>query len=73
MNLKINFIARVSRSITLSFVEDAIQRIESQKDTKPVDKQGVLEKLLKVDKTIATVMSMDMLAVGVDTVSFYLF
>lgn len=54
-------------------MEDAIQRIESQKDTKPVDKQGVLEKLLKVDKTIATVMSMDMLAVGVDTVSFYLF
>uniref|UniRef100_A0A336K8U8 CSON001979 protein n=1 Tax=Culicoides sonorensis TaxID=179676 RepID=A0A336K8U8_CULSO len=43
--------------------------IESQKEPKPVEQQGVLEKLLKVDRNIAIVMSMDMLAVGVDTTS----
>ncbi|XP_063705970.1 probable cytochrome P450 12a5, mitochondrial [Culicoides brevitarsis] len=56
-------------NITLSYVQEAIKRIENEKEPKPVEQQGVLEKLLRIDRDIATVMSMDMLAVGVDTTS----
>lgn len=61
------------RDITLSYVEEAIQRLEREaKDgvVKPESEQSVLEKLLRVDKKVATIMAMDMLVAGVDTVNF---
>lgn len=56
-------------NITLEYVEQAIKKIQEQNTTKPVEEQGVLEKLLKVDKQTAVIMAMDMLIVGIDTTS----
>ncbi|XP_017091165.2 probable cytochrome P450 12a5, mitochondrial [Drosophila bipectinata] len=60
------------RDITLTYVEEAIQRLEREAKegvVKPESEQSVLEKLLKVDKKVATIMAMDMLVAGVDTTS----
>lgn len=48
-------------------VDDAIEKIEN--DTAADDvKDGILYKLLKVDKKIAIIMASDMVFAGVDTV-----
>ncbi|XP_017020150.1 probable cytochrome P450 12a5, mitochondrial [Drosophila kikkawai] len=60
------------QDITLAYVEEAIQRLENEAKegvVRPENEQSVLEKLLKVDKKVATVMAMDMLMAGVDTTS----
>ncbi|XP_020813694.1 probable cytochrome P450 12a5, mitochondrial [Drosophila serrata] len=60
------------QNITLSYVEEAIVRLEKEAKegvVRPENEQSVLEKLLKVDKKVATVMAMDMLMAGVDTTS----
>lgn len=56
-------------SLTVGFVDAAVARIEKQGSQKPEELQSVLEKLLKIDKDVAVVMAMDMLAVGIDTTS----
>uniref|UniRef100_A0A336MMT9 CSON003993 protein n=1 Tax=Culicoides sonorensis TaxID=179676 RepID=A0A336MMT9_CULSO len=53
--------------VTLEYVDEAIKRIQEQKSIRAVEQQGVLEKLLKVDKETAVIMAMDMLIVGIDT------
>lgn len=59
--------------ITSRYVDEALQRIEEDQRNgvpeKPENEKSVLEKLAKIDKKIATVMAMDMLMAGVDTVS----
>lgn len=59
--------------ITTSYINEAIQRLEQEKQNglreRAECEKSVLEKLLKIDKKIATVMAMDMLMAGVDTVS----
>ncbi|XP_065371244.1 cytochrome P450 CYP12A2-like isoform X2 [Calliphora vicina] len=59
--------------ITSSYVNEAIERIEEERKSgvpeKPEHEKSVLEKLIKIDKRIATVMAMDMLMAGVDTTS----
>lgn len=60
-------------TITKSFVDEAIDRIEEEKRNsggveKPENEKSVLEKLIKIDRNIAMVMAMDMLKAGVDTV-----
>ncbi|XP_023294404.2 cytochrome P450 CYP12A2-like [Lucilia cuprina] len=59
--------------ITSSYVNEAIERIEEERKNgvpeKPENEKSVLEKLIKIDKKIATVMAMDMLMAGVDTSS----
>lgn len=60
-------------TITKSFVDEAIDRIEVEKRNsggveKPENEKSVLEKLIKIDRNIAMVMAMDMLKAGVDTV-----
>lgn len=60
------------QKITLEYVNEAMERIESEAKkgiVKPEIEQSVLEKLLKINKKVATVMAMDMLMAGVDTVS----
>ncbi|XP_016961298.1 probable cytochrome P450 12a5, mitochondrial [Drosophila biarmipes] len=60
------------QNITLIYVEEAIERLEKEAKegvVRPENEQSVLEKLLKVDKKVATVMAMDMLMAGVDTTS----
>ncbi|KAH8292309.1 hypothetical protein KR054_008261 [Drosophila jambulina] len=60
------------QDITLAYVEEAIQRLEKEAKegvVRPENEQSVLEKLLRVDKKVATVMAMDMLMAGVDTTS----
>lgn len=58
--------------ITKKYVDETIERIEEDRRNgvpeKPESGQSVLEKLIKIDKKIATVMAMDMLLGGVDTV-----
>lgn len=51
----------------MDYVEQAVQRFEKN-PTQDNHEQGVLEKLLKVDKDVARVMATDMLLAGVDTV-----
>ncbi|KAM7361974.1 uncharacterized protein ACRADG_012838 [Cochliomyia hominivorax] len=55
------------------YVNEAIKRIEQEEEKreneKPEHEKSVLEKLIKIDKKIATVMAMDMLTAGVDTTS----
>ncbi|KAM7361973.1 uncharacterized protein ACRADG_012837 [Cochliomyia hominivorax] len=59
--------------ITSSYVNEAIERFEEECEKgnpeKPEQEKSVLEKLIKIDKRIATVMAMDMLMAGVDTTS----
>jgi len=60
------------QEVTLKYVDEAIERLEKEAKegvVRPEHEQSVLEKLLKVDKKVATVMAMDMLMAGVDTVS----
>ncbi|XP_034661848.1 probable cytochrome P450 12a4, mitochondrial [Drosophila subobscura] len=60
------------QEVTAAYVDEAIERLEKEaKDgiVRPENEQSVLEKLLKVDKKVATVMAMDMLMAGVDTTS----
>ncbi|XP_034661847.1 probable cytochrome P450 12a4, mitochondrial [Drosophila subobscura] len=60
------------QEVTSAYVDEAIERLEKEaKDgiVRPENEQSVLEKLLKVDKKVATVMAMDMLMAGVDTTS----
>ncbi|XP_030371716.1 probable cytochrome P450 12a4, mitochondrial [Scaptodrosophila lebanonensis] len=57
---------------TLGFVNEALERLESEAKQGIVradNEQSVLEKLLKIDKKVATIMAMDMLMAGVDTTS----
>ncbi|XP_033255207.1 probable cytochrome P450 12a5, mitochondrial [Drosophila miranda] len=54
------------------YVDEAIERLEKEAKVgvvRPESEQSVLEKLLKIDKKVATVMAMDMLMAGVDTTS----
>lgn len=61
--------------ITVKYITEVLKRLEEERKfskNKPDSEKSILEKLLKVDKKIATVMAMDMLMAGVDTVSkFY--
>ncbi|KAH8344217.1 hypothetical protein KR084_008211 [Drosophila pseudotakahashii] len=60
------------QNITLGYVDEAIERLEKEAKegvVRPENEQSVLEKLLKVDRKVATVMAMDMLMAGVDTTS----
>ncbi|XP_037824421.1 cytochrome P450 CYP12A2-like [Lucilia sericata] len=60
-------------SLTNTYVNEAIKRLEQEKlngaAEKPEHEKSVLEKLIKIDKKIATVMAMDLLMAGVDTTS----
>ncbi|XP_013107498.2 cytochrome P450 CYP12A2 isoform X2 [Stomoxys calcitrans] len=57
----------------IKYVGEAIQRLEDERKRgvpeKPDNEKSVLEKLIKIDKKIATVMAIDMLLAGVDTTS----
>nr|ARG41838.1 cytochrome P450 CYP12A18 [Bactrocera dorsalis] len=58
------------QNITLKYINAAMERLaEEQRKgiVRPEQEQSVLEKLLRIDKKIATVMAMDMLMAGVDT------
>ncbi|XP_062123392.1 LOW QUALITY PROTEIN: uncharacterized protein LOC133836820 [Drosophila sulfurigaster albostrigata] len=55
------------QELTVGYVNEAVERLERKTFNKPEHKKSVLEKLLKIDKKIATVMAMDMMLVGVDT------
>jgi hypothetical protein len=49
------------------YVEEALDRIEKNPTLDP-NNQGILEKLLKIDRQTAVIMAHDMLLAGVDTV-----
>ncbi|XP_022210878.2 probable cytochrome P450 12a4, mitochondrial [Drosophila obscura] len=60
------------QEVTSAYVDEAIERLQKEAKqgiVRPESEQSVLEKLLKVDKKVATVMAMDMLMAGVDTTS----
>ncbi|XP_030369986.1 cytochrome P450 CYP12A2-like [Scaptodrosophila lebanonensis] len=57
------------QEVTIGYVNEALDRLESQPSDKPEHEKSVLEKLLKIDRRVATVMAMDMLMAGVDTTS----
>ncbi|XP_017112236.1 probable cytochrome P450 12a5, mitochondrial [Drosophila elegans] len=60
------------QNITLAYVDEAIERLKKEAEegvVRPENEESVLEKLLKVDRKVATVMAMDMLMAGVDTTS----
>ncbi|KXJ81215.1 hypothetical protein RP20_CCG021013 [Aedes albopictus] len=59
-------------TIAMSKVDEAVLRLEKSPSTTS-DAQSVLEKLLKIDRNVAIVMSFDMILAGVDTVSVTLF
>lgn len=53
-------------SIVLSYIEETIEKNDATKDT---IESGFLQKLLKINKDIAVIMSVDSLMSGIDTVS----
>ncbi|XP_065371246.1 cytochrome P450 CYP12A2-like [Calliphora vicina] len=57
--------------ITTTYINEAIERLEQERQNGAQEKaeheKSVLEKLLKIDNKIATVMAMDMFMAGVDT------
>ncbi|XP_037910565.1 probable cytochrome P450 12a4, mitochondrial [Hermetia illucens] len=61
----------VITDFTLHQVNEAKKRIESSErsSTKHENEQSVLEKLIKINPNIATVMAIDMITAGVDTTS----
>lgn len=61
----------VITDFTLHQVNEAKKRIESSErsSTKHENEQSILEKLIKINPNIATVMAVDMIIAGVDTVS----
>lgn len=55
---------------TLYYIDDAIEKLKNDPTAFRQNREpGVFEKLLKIDKHIAVVMSIDMFLAGVDTVS----
>jgi len=55
--------------ITMDYVDEAMHKIETRGEDKPEAEQGVLEKMLKIDKKAAVIVSSDMLLSGIDTTS----
>ncbi|XP_011188714.1 cytochrome P450 CYP12A2 isoform X2 [Zeugodacus cucurbitae] len=58
------------QAITWKYITEAVKKLERESQQgieRPTQEQSILEKLLKKDKKIATVMAMDMLMAGVDT------
>ncbi|XP_061391251.1 cytochrome P450 CYP12A2-like [Musca vetustissima] len=55
------------------YVNEAIERLDAEKKMdlpeKPENEKSVLEKLIKIDRKIATVMAIDLILAGVDTTS----
>ncbi|XP_037955886.1 cytochrome P450 CYP12A2-like [Teleopsis dalmanni] len=56
-------------TFTTKYVDEAIERFEKSPTDKPEIEKSVLEKLLKIDKKIATITAMEMFIGGVDTTS----
>lgn len=54
--------------MVFAYVDDACERITNRPMTDGDHEQSVLEKLLKVNRTYAVSMAMDMIIAGVDTV-----
>lgn len=54
-------------SIITYYIEKAIEEMEKNRSTSG-SAEGVLHKLLKIDKNIAIVTALDMMMAGVDTV-----
>lgn len=52
----------------MAVVDEAIEKIENGTAADDI-KDGILYKLLKVDKNVAIIMASDMIFAGVDTVS----
>ena len=61
-------ICNIGFSSIMAVVDEAIEKIENGTAADDV-KDGILYKLLKVDKNIAIIMASDMIFAGVDTVS----
>ncbi len=58
-----------SFSIILNYVNEAVENLKLRdKNVKDDHELSILEKLLKIDKNVAIVMSADMMLAGVDTV-----
>lgn len=59
------------QSVTWKYINETVRQLEKESQQgieRPEHEQSILERLLKQDKKIATVMAMDMLMAGVDTV-----
>lgn len=54
--------------MALKKVEEAERKINTKAGKTDQHEAGVLEKLLRIDRKLATVMAMDMLTAGIDTV-----
>ena len=61
---------QIIHRIVLSYVEETMKENESKKDE---SSGGFLQKLLKVNKEIAVIMSVDSLIAGIDTVNKFKF
>lgn len=56
-------------SLTLKYVDRGIEALQRKESSDTKREASVLEKLLKIDRHVAVVMTMDMIFAGVDTVS----
>jgi cytochrome P450 family 12 len=54
-------------SIIFYYIEEAIKKMDNEKSNE-VFEEGVLRKLLKIDKNMAVILVGDLLLAGVDTV-----
>ena len=54
--------------MTMEYINEAIIKIDANKDKSTNNDKGVLDSLLEVDKQTAIIMAIDMLMTGVDTV-----
>ncbi|XP_050323953.1 probable cytochrome P450 12a5, mitochondrial [Bactrocera neohumeralis] len=60
------------QSVTWKYINETVRKLEKESQQgieRSEHEQSILERLLKTDKKIATVMAMDMLMAGVDTTS----
>lgn len=62
------------QAITLKYVDEAITSLEAEKQmgiVRPEHEMSAFERLLKIDKKIATVMCIDLFLAGINTVNIY--
>lgn len=60
------------QNVSLKYIDQAIEKLEAEKQRgfeRPEHEKSAFEKLLKIDRKVATVMAMDLLLGGVNTVN----
>lgn len=57
----------------MNYIEQTMQETKTVNEEKIGNENGILQKLLKIDKKVAIIMAVDSMTAGIDTVNIKLF